>query len=485
MLALGLLVAAAAVPPAPRARARERVCTFTAPSGDSYDISGLSQPGTEYVIEANTTTPGEAFTFFWNGCDGTLNHPSDGDYPDEPGCLGPESDDQDGACQHGPRELDPHAHWYSLGKLAQVRFAEERPGFLAIDYQRSGFNGRSLTVEITCDRDAAEPLFELNMPTGGDGANSVLRVRSVHGCVVGTPPAPPPPPPAPGAKCFRIGPPGLPRNLRIDAVLSFTSARDTAPEPVPARASGSFNSAGQWLSTFGYEGATGQWFVRGVGTAVVSDFPGKTLPDFPSNMYISGEVNRTFNMFGNTTDAEGRPVVSYCSSEAGDRSLRFDGRGQFTSEVGAIAFEFLFDGPGRSRCVGEGTDFPRGANRTIAAQSFPVFASTADTGCDAEYVLFEEQMGEDGPEDIPVSYRDSVTTTSQAPGGAPLEDFTAFQIQYSNWTPHMKIPPEEWEIPGACYEDPAQRSGWNEKALHRPVWRTPPTPRSRTRPRRG
>ena len=61
--------------------------------------------------------------------------------------MGPESDSQDAACQYGPHELDPHGHYYGLGKLRQVRFQEERPGFIAIDYQRSGWEGRSLTVE--------------------------------------------------------------------------------------------------------------------------------------------------------------------------------------------------------------------------------------------------------------------------------------------------------------------------------------------------
>jgi hypothetical protein len=465
MWALGLLAAATSLS-APRV-VRERVCTYTAPSGDHYDISGLSQPGTEWTIVANSTEPGDAWTFYWNGCDGTLSHPSDGRYPDEPGCLGPESDDQDAACQHGPRELDPHAHTYGLGKLTQVRFAEERPGFLAVDYQRSGFEGRSLTVEITCDRDAADPIFELNLSPGGGAANSVLRVRSVHGCVVDSPPTPPPPPPppapAPGAKCFRLGPTGLPRNLRLNAQLSVTRANE---EP----GQGPTTLAGQWMSSFGYEGATGQWFARATGIAAVVSEGGTGIPplaDFPRTMYVAGEVNRTFEMTGNVTDAEGRPVISHCHSLEGDLSMD----GKFVDVyVGNSAFNYLFDGADRSTCVGEGTDFEMVANRTIAAQSFSVYAAmdppssaagAAAMQVPAEYVLFEEQMGEDGPENIPVSYSQSGTVER-----ADVDGLEATQIQFSDWAPHENIPPEEWLIPAACYEG----SGWNEKVRRRPAW---------------
>ena len=205
MAFLVALFTGAVAAPLARSNSSERVCTFTAPSGDAYDIAGLSQPGSEYRIESGA--PGgnasEQFTFLWNGCDGTMEHPAGSRFPEEPGCLGPESgDDQDAGCQHGPHELDPHAPWRGLGKLAQVRFQEERPGFLALDYQRSGFEGRSLTVEITCDDAATEPLFELNLPPHSSMKYFVLRVRSVHGCVLA--PAPPPAPPPAEGETFQL-----------------------------------------------------------------------------------------------------------------------------------------------------------------------------------------------------------------------------------------------------------------------------------------
>ena len=71
-----------------------------------------------------------------------------------------------------------------------------------------------MTVEITCDRGAVDPIFEVNTPPE-PAVNYVLRVRSVHGCVIEGPapgPAPPTPPPTP--------PPGGPGS--IEAMCSFT-----------------------------------------------------------------------------------------------------------------------------------------------------------------------------------------------------------------------------------------------------------------------
>ena len=188
-------------------------CSFSLPSGDHYNIDGLSRAGMEWRIPDDD---GGNYTYFWNGCIGPQEHRGPGQ-PTSGGCQGPDGADPDAACQYDPHELLDV--FYGLGKLSQQTVSETRPGFLTIKYAGgslppSGPPARTMTVEIECDRSADVPVFDVRTPQL-PAVNFVLRVKSVHGCVVPGPapgPAPPPaPPPSP--------PPGGPGS--IEAVCHF------------------------------------------------------------------------------------------------------------------------------------------------------------------------------------------------------------------------------------------------------------------------
>ena len=173
-----LLAADEAPPPSPPSD----LCVFTAPSGGVYNITELASPALEFTIVDDTNN----FTYYWNGCHGTQKH--EGPDHETPGCKGPEDgpDEQDAACQLDEHELIDV--YNGLGKLSQTTFLETRPGFIAVSYgggsvPPSGPPPRKLTAEIECDRGATTPSFDIHTPAQGHAYN--LRVRSVHGCVVG------------------------------------------------------------------------------------------------------------------------------------------------------------------------------------------------------------------------------------------------------------------------------------------------------------
>ena len=200
--ASALLVVAALLLGLPAASAQASPginCTFTAPSGDYYDIAPLVSRGADDEFSDWTVLDTEGrYTYYWNSCRGVEAR---GTGTDPNFFCAP----SDGGCQNDPD--DPNA-FFGLGKLASARFGEERPGFLAITYlygsQAGGGSVRQLTVEIVCNQSAAEPYFEINSPV--NGVNYLLRVESLHGCVK-EPPAPPPPTPPPGTtNCTYVSP---------------------------------------------------------------------------------------------------------------------------------------------------------------------------------------------------------------------------------------------------------------------------------------
>ena len=107
-------------------------CTYTAPSGDYYDIAPIVQRGGDYEFMDTE----QRYTYYWNSCRGVESRGSPGS---EHHC-GP----YDAVCRNDPD--DPN-RFFSLGRLETVSFLETRPGFLVAGYQR-GTGGRSVAIEI-------------------------------------------------------------------------------------------------------------------------------------------------------------------------------------------------------------------------------------------------------------------------------------------------------------------------------------------------
>ena len=137
----------------------------------------------------------QRYTYYWNSCRGVESR---GEPGSEHHC-GP----YDAVCRNDPD--DPN-RFFSLGRLETVSFLETRPGFLVAGYQR-GTGGRSVAIEIECDRNAEAPRFEITSPPEGS-LNYVLIVHSLHGCVQQPPPPPPTPPPPAQNNCTYDAPSG-------------------------------------------------------------------------------------------------------------------------------------------------------------------------------------------------------------------------------------------------------------------------------------
>eukprot|EP01043_Picozoa_sp_COSAG02_P027194 COSAG02_NODE_1593_length_11778_cov_25.088792_1_plen_387_part_00 len=181
-------------------------CTFTAPSGDFYDITELVRRGGDYVIEPQDA--GSEYEYYWNSCGGVSPR----------GGTTLTCDSSDAACQHVKGTDD----YYSLGKLDTVQYVESRPGFLVARYTGGSSSNpsgspRQITVEMECDPSAEDPRFEMTDPTG---VNYLLIVHSAEACVR-TPPPPPSPPPPSNTSCTYNAPSG--NRYSIAALANATS----------------------------------------------------------------------------------------------------------------------------------------------------------------------------------------------------------------------------------------------------------------------
>ena len=129
-VAAALLMGSAALLQQPAAAQRpEANCTFTAPSGDFYDISPLVVRGGDHRIEPNDPPGEREYVYHWNSCGGLSADilPSNPDADCSPGSNGtPRCGCRAGidagcqAYQEVPSEYGP----YSLGTLASAEYRE-------------------------------------------------------------------------------------------------------------------------------------------------------------------------------------------------------------------------------------------------------------------------------------------------------------------------------------------------------------------------
>ena len=186
--------------------------------------------------------------------------------------------------------------------------------------------------------------------------------------------------------------------------------------------------------------------------------------DWSKTIYLA-DSNRTWTLAGNTTDADGRPVVDFCDSSPGDASIMY---GQWGDMGTAEPFDILFsnnrsvDQP-RSTCVGEdGTAFPiRVADTKVGATTMRVyqedlseFEDSPTPGMGPPYIVVQVIAGSEGQQQqqqlIPVHAMFSLNMTTGTSEGVLKQEYQQLQVLYRDWTQGAEIDQSEWALPKIC-----------------------------------
>jgi hypothetical protein len=263
-------------------------------------------------------------------------------------------------------------------------------------------------------------------------------------------------------ECFQLGGADNSSNLRLDATISTTFVGGVGKPQRPNGETNVYNTQAHFV----YDATTSSWATEGLGL-VATSIPGEPAKpaapevDYTKTMFVH-DLNRTFMMAGNSTDANGDAVVSWCHSDQGDTSIV---HGQFGEFVNGMPFDLLFSNnrdptKPRSQCVGDGGNFPIlqeprriGSTEFRVYQMGPIPGYTPAPGSGLP-TMQVEQSAQGGL--IPVAYWES---GSYAYASEPQSDnYQSWHIVYSEWTmPAEPIPKGEWDVPALCY---TSSGGW-------------------------